>query len=111
MTKKYEIYKCDLCGNITEIVHVGSGELVCCKEPMQLMRENSTQANLQTQVPVTEKTNEGFMVNIGKKPHSMEKQHHIQWVQIITEKGSCRHFFSPGDIPQTTFPMNEEKVL
>jgi len=30
MTKRLEIYKCEICGNIVEMVHGGRGTLVCC---------------------------------------------------------------------------------
>ena len=42
MTEKYEIYKCDICGNIVEIVHDGRGTLVCCGQPMTKMVPIST---------------------------------------------------------------------
>jgi len=41
MTKVREIYKCNICGNIVEVLHAGVGELVCCGEPMELMKENT----------------------------------------------------------------------
>ncbi|NYT03750.1 MAG: desulfoferrodoxin FeS4 iron-binding domain-containing protein [Candidatus Methanofastidiosa archaeon] len=31
-----EIYKCEICGNIVEVLEVGGGELICCGEPMVL---------------------------------------------------------------------------
>lgn len=31
-----EIYKCEICGNIVEVLEVGGGELICCGEPMIL---------------------------------------------------------------------------
>ena len=29
MAQQYEIYKCEICGNIVEVLHGGKGELVC----------------------------------------------------------------------------------
>ena len=45
MAEKLEIYKCEACGNMVEVIHGGAGELVCCGEAMILMVEN-TMTNL-----------------------------------------------------------------
>ena len=45
MANVLEIYKCELCGNIVEVLHAGDGELVCCGEPMKLMTENTVDAD------------------------------------------------------------------
>ena len=44
MAKKLEVYKCEACGNIVEVLHGGDGELVCCGQPMKLLTENTTDA-------------------------------------------------------------------
>ena len=44
MTKRLQIYKCEVCGNIVEVLHEGVGELVCCNQPMKLMQENTVDA-------------------------------------------------------------------
>ncbi|MEK7822636.1 MAG: desulfoferrodoxin FeS4 iron-binding domain-containing protein, partial [Nitrospirota bacterium] len=44
MTKKLQIYKCEVCGNIVEMLHEGVGELVCCNQPMKLYEENTVDA-------------------------------------------------------------------
>lgn len=41
MTQMKEIYKCEVCGNIVEVVHTGIGTLVCCGKPMVKMVENT----------------------------------------------------------------------
>lgn len=41
MTTKKEIYKCEVCGNIVEVLHEGVGTLVCCEKNMVLQKEVS----------------------------------------------------------------------
>ena len=54
MTKKLELYKCEICGNIVDIVLAGEGELVCCGQPMNLLEEQSMQDEMlqEKHVPV-----------------------------------------------------------
>ncbi|UCH98685.1 MAG: desulfoferrodoxin FeS4 iron-binding domain-containing protein, partial [Candidatus Aminicenantes bacterium] len=33
MTKKLQVYKCEVCGNMVEVIHEGAGQLVCCNQP------------------------------------------------------------------------------
>ena len=40
MTKIREIYRCQICGNVVEVVNPGA-VLSCCGEPMKLMKENT----------------------------------------------------------------------
>ena len=62
MTEKLQVYKCEVCGNIVEMVHEGKGELVCCDKPMKLIVENTVGAAREKHVPVAEKTDTGFKV-------------------------------------------------
>ena len=69
MTKRLEIYKCELCGNMVEMVHAGVGELVCCDQPMKLMVENTVDAAKEKHIPVVEKVESGFKVKVGSVAH------------------------------------------
>lgn len=33
-----EIYSCEIRGNVVEVKEVGGGELVCCVQPMKLVK-------------------------------------------------------------------------
>ena len=97
MTRKQQIFKCEICGNIIEILHTGAGQLVCCGQPMTPLVENSEDADQEKHVPVIERTPEGILVKIGSVPHPMEEKHYIEWIQLISDGDSCRVFLSPGE--------------
>ena len=60
MANKLEIYKCDNCGIIVEVLHDGAGALLCCGEQMKLYKENTTDAAKEKHVPVLEKIEGGW---------------------------------------------------
>jgi len=103
MTKKNEVYKCPLCGNIVEVVHTGAGELVCCGQPMDLMAENTVDAALEKHVPVVEKVDKGYKVSVGSVPHPMEEKHWIEWIELIADGKVYRQNLAPGETPEATF--------
>ena len=112
MTKVKEIYKCNICGNIVEVLHAGVGELVCCGEPMELLKEKTQDSSIEKHVPYIEKTKDGVLVKVGQnQDHPMEEKHYIEWIQIITDGGSYRKFLKSGDKPEALFEIKAENIL
>jgi superoxide reductase len=107
---RLQIYKCDVCGNIVELVHVGGGELVCCGQPMNLQVENTVDAAKEKHVPVIEKTGSGYLVKVGSLAHPMEEKHWIQWVQLIADGKAYRQFLDPGQTPEASFDIQADQV-
>ena len=110
MTAKLQIYKCEVCGNIVEILHEGAGELVCCGQPMKLYEENTVDAAKEKHVPVVEKFEGGFKVKVGSVPHPTEEKHYIEWIEVIADGKAYRQFLNPGEAPEAFFCIDAEKI-
>ena len=110
MAQKNEVYKCSICGNIVEILHAGGGELVCCGQPMNLMRENTVDASQEKHVPVITKIDGGYKVTVGSVAHPMEEKHFIEWIELIADGVVYRKNLQPGDAPEAIFMIAAEKV-
>lgn len=102
MTKKLEIYKCDVCGNLVEVVLSGAGELVCCGEAMKLQVPNKTDASTEKHVPFFTKKDEGLEIRVGEVAHPMLEDHYITFIEAISkdEKYVKRKYLYPGDAPE-----------
>lgn len=111
MTEKNQIYKCNICGNIAEVLHMGVGELICCGQPMELLEEKDTDEGLEKHVPVIEELpanicqgKDGFRIKIGKVEHPMEENHYIEWIEIIpADNKRGKKFLEPNDKPEAEF--------
>ena len=110
MTKKLQVYKCGLCGNIVTVLHAAGGELVCCNQPMNLLQENSTDAAQEKHVPVLEKTARGWKVAVGSVAHPMGDDHYIEWIELLYGGKSCFSFLKPGDKPEAEFNVQADSV-
>lgn len=110
VTQKLQVYKCAVCGNIVEVLHVGGGELVCCGQPMQLLAENTVDASKEKHVPVIEKTADGWLVKVGAVAHPMEEKHHIEWIEIIVDGKAYREFLKPSQVPEARFCLQGTAV-
>jgi len=110
MTKRLEVYKCSVCGNIVSVLHASDGTLVCCGKPMNLMKEKIKEEGEEKHLPVIEKTKDGYKVKIGSVPHPMTKEHYIEWIELVTENKSYRKFLKPGYKPEAVFRTNDKAV-
>ena len=110
MVKRLEIYKCEECGNIVEVVTAGGETLFCCGKPMKLFTENTVDASKEKHVPVIEKINGGYKVSVGAVHHPMEEKHYIEWIEIIAGGKVYRQFLNPGDIPEAIFMTDAKEI-
>ena len=110
MAEKLEVYKCEICGNIIEVLHGGKGELACCGQPMIQMVENTVDAAKEKHVPVIEKVAGGVKVKVGDVAHPMEDKHWIEWIEIIADGKAYRQFLNPGETPEAIFNVEAEQV-
>jgi len=110
MAERFEVYLCEICGNMVEVLQGGVGELVCCDEPMKLLKENTVDAAKEKHVPVIEPVEHGIKVKVGSVPHPMEQKHYIMWIELIADGRSYRKFLSPGDAPEATFCIDAKEI-
>ena len=110
MAERMEDYKCELCGNIVQVLHRGAGELVCCGQPMAQLTENTVDAAQEKHVPVIEKVEGGFKVKVGDVAHPMVDKHYIEWIELVADGKSYFQFLEPGQAPEATFCIDAAQV-
>jgi len=110
MAEKLEIYKCETCGNIVEVIHGGIGKLVCCEIPMSRLEAKTADAATEKHVPVIEKTDGGYKVKVGSVPHPMTPEHYIEWIELLADGKAYRQFLEPGAEPEAVFAVEADTV-
>ena len=107
--KKFAI--CRHCGNIVEMVHDAKVPVFCCGQKMEVLVPNTVEASGEKHIPAV-KVEAGYVdVNVGSVDHPMETVHWIEWVQLVTDKGSYRKWMNPGQEPNVKFLLAGEKPL
>ena len=111
MTETMQVYKCQVCGIIVEVLEGGPGEPVCCGEPMVLLEEKTADTTTEKHVPYIEKVDGGVLVKVGQNAaHPMEAKHWIQWIELLADGKVYRQVLNPGDAPEATFPVTGENL-
>ncbi len=102
----YQVYKCDVCGKIVEILYPGAGTLVCCNREMTLLEEKTADSSTEKHVPYVERKENGYVVKVGQNvDHPMEESHYIEWIELIVDGVLHRAYLHPGDKPQVKFDI------
>lgn len=103
MTVRGQVYRCEICGNIVEVINAGGGTLVCCGHNMTLLAENTVDASTEKHIPVIEKTADGIKVKVGSVPHPMEDKHFIMFIELVADGKVYRQYLKPGSTPEAVF--------
>lgn len=110
MTKRGEVYKCEKCGNIVEVLHKSGGNLICCGEEMKLYEENTVDAAEEKHIPVVLKIDGGYKVTVGSVNHPMADEHYIEWIELVAGNEIHRQYLDPGQTPEATFKTDAAEV-
>jgi len=107
MLERGQIFRCNTCGNMFELIMVGGGTPTCCGSDLELLSDDPKDVGAEKHIPIIEKTGSGVKVKVGKVPHPMEEKHYIAWIEIITDKGTQRVYLKPGDLPEAEFMVDD----
>ncbi len=115
MTKRFEMYKCEKCGCIIQVILEGQGELTCCNESMQLLTANGPENEMlnEKHVPVFEDLgNDAGEIKIGSIPHPMLPEHHIMFIEAIAadKKWFKLKYLEPGEEAKMHIPQGFSKI-
>ena len=115
MTKKLDLYKCNVCGNLVEVVLEGEGELVCCSQPMEHVKPHSPNEEMlgEKHVPVISVTENETEIRVGSIPHPMEDKHYIQFIEAYSPDKNYvkRKYLYPNEKPLLKFKCHCAKVV
>jgi len=100
-------YRCNICGNLVELINDGGGELVCCGQPMVLLEPNTTDGATEKHVPVAVREGSKIHVTVGSVAHPMTDAHYIQWISVAQGSRTQRVALEPGQAPEADFTVED----
>lgn len=106
-----KFYKCSHCGNLVGMIHDAGVPIVCCGEKMTELVPGSVDAAAEKHVPVIRVEGDTVTVSVGSVAHPMAEEHFIEWIYLQTERGGQRKCLAPGEAPEATFALAEEKPV
>jgi superoxide reductase len=111
MTEAMEVYQCEKCGIIVEVLREGAGTMSCCNQPMELLEASTEDEGKEKHVPVIEETADGYAVTVGDVEHPMMEKHHIEWIELIADGELLRQHLDPTGAPTAAFCVDADTVV
>ncbi len=108
MVEKFQVYKCNICGNTVSVLFAGGGELVCCGKPMENHQEKTADQGMEKHVPFVEKGEKRMTVKVGETAHPMVDDHYIMWIDTVSDDAESRKYLKPGEKPEKTFCVKKD---
>jgi len=108
MITQKQIYKCNVCGNVLEVLYAGGGDVSCCNQEMELLAEKNDDTGMEKHVPVIETTANGVKIKVGSVTHPMEENHYIAVIEMDDGKTEQKAYLKPGDTPEAEFTTNAD---
>lgn len=109
MTVKLQIYKCNICGNLVQVLQEGDGNLICCGEEMKLMgiQYDTSEVGEKHTPKVELKDGKKFVNVIG---HPMTDEHYIQFIETFSKDKNELHlkFFKSNEVPEMESKLDGE---
>ncbi|MBE7704534.1 MAG: desulfoferrodoxin FeS4 iron-binding domain-containing protein [Cyanobacteria bacterium SIG29] len=103
MSEKLDLFKCNVCGKVIEIIHSGEGQLTCCSLPMeQLVEKHNDDEYNEKHVPIVTIDGEHKTIRVGSILHPMMKEHYIMFIEAISpdKKYVKRKYLTPDEEPK-----------
>ena len=104
-----KLFKCEICGNLVELIEEGKGTLVCCGQAMTKLEVNSEETKFEKHIPVIKKVNNGIEVTVGSVMHPMLEEHYIEWIALVTPNKITKVLLKPGESPVTRFEIEDDE--
>ena len=106
-----KFYICEHCGNIIGMVKDKGVPVMCCGQKMKELVPNTVEASGEKHIPAVTVEGNVLKVNVGSVNHPMAEEHFIEWVYVETENGGMRKNLKPGQEPNVTFALGEDKAI
>ena len=78
---------------------------------MEELVSNTVEASSEKHLPDVTIEDGAINVNIGSVNHPMADEHYIEWVYVETENGGQRKNLKPGEEPNVTFSLGDDKAV
>lgn len=111
MKKELKVLRCKHCGNMVTFLKDAGVPIICCGEPMEEIKANSTDAVQEKHVPAIAKEDDTIYVRVGSVTHPMLPEHYIEWVACVTADKVEFRYFQPGEEPEAVFNNVEDGIV
>lgn len=107
-----KFYKCKVCGQIVAGVKDNGAPMTCCDKPLkEITPQTVDNEGKEKHIPVYKVKKGEVIVQIGSVLHPSTSDHYIEWIVLVTNKGTQRKVLKPGEDPIVTFHIGKDEEV
>ena len=111
MKNERMFFKCNICGNIAEMIESSGVTPVCCDKEMTRLIVNTVDASQEKHVPVAKRDGDKLTVTVGSALHPMTPEHHISWIVVAQGSKTLRAALDPTGHPSAVFKVEGDEPI
>ena len=93
-----KFYKCNVCGQVLVTLNDTGVNPMCCNEAMEEIIAKESEPTLgEKHIPVYKLCKGKLVTKIGSVPHPSSKEHYIEWILVVTDKGLYKKDLKVGE--------------
>ncbi len=104
-------YKCEVCGNVIELIDGNEKNIKCCGKNMELLNANTVEASLEKHIPSCNIKDGKIEVSVGDVLHPMTQEHYIMFIVLIKGNKIIRYDLKPNDEPKVIFDYEDNYTI
>ncbi len=104
-----KLQKCEICGNIVEVIVDKGVPLMCCGTKLVDLVPNTTEAATEKHLPVASIEGDQLLVSVGEVNHPMTPEHLITAITVVLGDTVQTVTLKDTDEPKATFALNGYK--
>jgi len=108
---KARFYRCNLCDQLVLVLDKRVSPLICCGSEMEYLTSRNDDQVKEKHVPSYVRNGNEVTVSVGSTLHPSSKEHYIDWVAILTNKGYQVKYISRNELPITKFFLDKDEEL
>lgn len=106
-----KVLKCNVCGNVVEMINDSGIIPVCCGEEMEVITAKSSEEGNEKHLPVITIEGDMVTVKVGIVEHPMLDNHYINLILIEYGNKIQKVNLKPGEKPTATFKVEEKGLI
>ncbi|MDD5885333.1 MAG: desulfoferrodoxin family protein [Erysipelotrichaceae bacterium] len=100
------------CGTLVYEIEKGECTPECCgAEMVEPLIHHPDEEGNEKHVPLVHQEGNKLYVKVGSTLHPMEENHYIEWIFLLTDKGTQRKVLHPGMVPEVVFYLDPNEIV
>lgn len=104
-----KFYNCGICGNLIIKLNDSGMTPYCCGRSMETLTPQTKEEEFgEKHVPTCTIEGHKIHIKVGAVEHPHTKEHHIEWIYVLTNHGAIIRYLDPEEAPEVCLRLSKD---